>query len=206
MLKVLAIGALIAAFVNPSIGDDPPAVPPPGAVVIDVLTINGSGCVPGSTEVSIWEDNSAFDLLFSAYWAGVGPGFLPTDQRRNCQISVVVHPPRGYTYAIAAAAYQGTASIAQGATATYRTSYYFKGQSPLPPHNRTYVGPYDDQVRFVDVTDPAQTVWAPCGQMRNTNINTEVRVSAGTSDVRNVASSASLQRAGAFALRWRACT
>lgn len=206
MLKTLVIGALVAAFVTPAAADDPPAGPPPGTVAISIVSVNGSGCAPGSTEIAVREDGSAFDILFGAYQAGVGPGFLPTDIRRNCQVSVLVNPPPGFSYAIATAEYRGYASIAAGATVSYRAHYYFKGQTTVPTRTWAYTGPYNDGVGFVDVTDVAQTIWSPCGQLRNTNISTEVRVNAGTSDVRHVASSASLDRAGAFTLRWRTCT
>jgi hypothetical protein len=46
--------------------------------------------------------------------------------------------------------------------------------------NHPFSGPYNDNWQATDETDWAQLVYAPCGVQRNFNINTELRVSAGT--------------------------
>ena len=43
-------------------------------------------------------------------------------------------------------------------------------------------GPLDDDWQTTDRTELAALVFALCGELRNFNINTELRVSAGTSD------------------------
>lgn len=43
-----------------------------------------------------------------------------------------------------------------------------------------------DNWQVTDSTDWAQLVWAPCGVQRNFNINTELRVAAGTSSASRV--------------------
>ena len=46
--------------------------------------------------------------------------------------------------------------------------------------NHPFSGPLNDNWQATDETDWAQLVYAPCGVQRNFNINTELRVNAGT--------------------------
>jgi len=155
--------------------------PPPDKIVINVATVNGSGCPQGTTAVAVSEDNTAFTVTYSAYLAQVGGNSDPTAFRKNCQLNLVVHVPQGFTYAIASADYRGFASLQRGASGAQKASYYFQGSSNTTSKNHPLNGPYDDNWQANDTTDVAQLVWAPCGVQRNFNINTELRVSAGTS-------------------------
>ncbi|MET9082207.1 DUF4360 domain-containing protein [Streptomyces sp. NPDC004237] len=156
--------------------------PPPDKIVINIATVNGSGCPAGTTAVAVSEDNTAFTVTYSAYLAQAGGNSDPTAFRRNCQLNLVVHVPQGFTYAIASADYRGFASLQSGATGTQRASYYFQGSSNTAAASHPFSGPYDDNWQATDTTDWAQLVWAPCGVQRNFNINTELRVSAGSAN------------------------
>ncbi|RPE44253.1 uncharacterized protein DUF4360 [Streptomyces sp. Ag109_O5-1] len=156
--------------------------PPPDKIVITIATVNGSGCPQGTTAVAVSEDNTAFTVTYSAYLAQAGGNSDPTALRRNCQLNLVVHVPQGFTYAIASADYRGYASLQSGATGTQRASYYFQGSSNTAAASHPFSGPYDDNWQATDTTDWAQLVWAPCGVQRNFNINTELRVNAGTAN------------------------
>jgi hypothetical protein len=155
--------------------------PPPDKIVINVATVNGSGCPQGTTAVAVSEDNTAFTVTYSAYLAQVGGNSDPTAFRKNCQLNLVVHVPQGFTYAIASADYRGFASLQPGASGAQKASYYFQGSSSTAAITHPFRGPYNDNWQSTDVTDWAQLVWAPCGVQRNFNINTELRVNAGTS-------------------------
>jgi len=88
----------------------------------------------------------------------------------------------GFTYAIASANYRGFASLAAGATGLERANYFFQGQAPTSFIQHPFAGPMADDWQSTDTTDLAALVFAPCGVQRNLNINTELRVAAGTSD------------------------
>jgi hypothetical protein len=184
--------------------------PPPDRITLEVVTVNGSGCPAGTAAVAPSPDNSAFTVTYSNYLAQVGVGATPIDFRKNCQLNVRVNIPQGFTYAIASADYRGYASLASGATALERASYYFQGQSATSVSSHSFAGPLDDNWQATDVTDVAALVWAPCGEVRNVNINTELRVGAGTS---NTASSTSLMTMDStdasvstiYHLSWRTC-
>ncbi|MFI6687316.1 DUF4360 domain-containing protein [Streptomyces sp. NPDC050485] len=181
---LLASGAT-AAFLATSLFAHPaPAhiVAPPDKIVIEVATVNGSGCPLGTAAVAVSPDNTAFTVTYSQYLAQVGVGAQPTDFRKNCQLNLIVHVPQGFTYAIASADYRGYAHLESGATAAQKASYYFQGSPDTVTTTHPFNGAFDNDWEATDATDWAQLVWAPCGVQRNFNINTELRVNAGTSD------------------------
>ncbi|GAA3029254.1 hypothetical protein GCM10020000_02260 [Streptomyces olivoverticillatus] len=56
-------------------------------------------------------------------------------------------------------------------------------ECPRPPTApTTSLSPANDDWQTTDTTDIDALIYAPCGAMRNFNINTELRVDAGTSD------------------------
>ncbi|MFG2947401.1 DUF4360 domain-containing protein [Streptomyces adustus] len=172
----LLTSALPAQAASPVFTD-----PPPDKIVITVATVNGSGCPQGTTAVAVSEDNTAFTVTYSNYLAQAGGNSDPTAFRKNCQLNLVVHVPQGFTYAIASADYRGFAALESGASATQRASYYFQGSPATAYRSHPFSGPLNDNWEATDSTDWAQLVWAPCGVQRNFNINTELRVNAGTS-------------------------
>lgn len=187
-----AIAALFAAtFAGPAAAESPSfdiAEPPyftdvpPGQVAIELLTVNGTGCGPGTTAVAVNDDKTAFTVTYSDYYAMVGVGAAPADFRKNCQLNLAILVPQGFTYAIASVDYRGYAFLADGAYGVENASYYFQGSEDTRESRTTFRGPMDDNWTVTDVTEWEQLVWAPCGEVRNFNINTELRVNAGTSD------------------------
>jgi hypothetical protein len=167
---------------------DDPVPPPSDRIVIDVVTVNGSGCPPGSAALAVSPDNTAFTVTYSTYLAQVGVGAKPTDYRKNCQLNVLVHVPQGFTYAINRVDYRGFASLSAGATGKQLASYYFQGSPNTDIRTHNFSGKLEDNWQTSDETDIAVVEYAPCGAMRNLNINTELRVSAGTSDPKKTTS------------------
>lgn len=174
----------IAALLTTTLPAHPSPVvtdPPPDKIVIDIATVNGSGCPRGTAAVAVSPDNTAFTVTYSDYLAQAGGNSDPTAFRKNCQLNLIVRVPQGFTYAIASADYRGFASLQPGASGVQRASYYFQGSPDTVFKNHPFKGPYNDDWQATDETDWAQLVWAPCGVLRNFNINTELRVNAGSS-------------------------
>jgi uncharacterized protein DUF4360 len=176
-LAALLMATLPAHAAPTSSFDDPPT----DKVVIKIATVNGSGCPLGTAAVAVSADNTAFTVTYSDYLAQVGANSDPTAFRKNCQLNLIVHVPGGFTYGIASADYRGFASLQRGATGVQKASYYFQGSSNTSSKTHTFSGLYNDNWQATDETEYAQIVWSPCGAERNFNINTELRVSAGTS-------------------------
>jgi len=190
--SMIVAAAAIAALAAPTPTSGSPfedSTPPPsGQIIIQVATVNGSGCRPGTAAVAVAPDNTAFTVTYSEYLVQVGVGSDPTDWRKNCQLNLRVRVPQGFTYAIAQADYRGFASLERGANGLQRANYYFQGMSPTAHVDHPLKGPLSDNWQATDVTNVAQLVYAPCGELRNFNINTEMRVFAGTSDPKKTTS------------------
>ncbi|MET8755209.1 DUF4360 domain-containing protein [Streptomyces sp. NPDC004667] len=154
---------------------------PPDKIVIELATVNGSGCREGTAQVAVAPDNTAFTVTYSEYTAQIGPGAPPTAFRKNCQLNLRVHVPNGFTYAIVQADYRGFGYLQPGATGVERANYYFQGMPQTAQRTHTFSGPFNDNWQSTDKTEYADLVWAPCGEKRNFNINTELRVNPGTS-------------------------
>ncbi|ADD41794.1 DUF4360 domain-containing protein [Stackebrandtia nassauensis] len=172
----LALTALSSPAQASSFQDDDP---PTEQITIKVATVNGSGCAPGTAAVSVSPDNTAFTVTYSEYLAQAGGNSDPTDFRKNCQLNLEVHVPQGFTYAIATADYRGFAHLEPGATGMQQALYYFQGMSETHTSKHQLSAPASDNWQYTDETDVDQLVYKPCGEERNFNINTELRVGAG---------------------------
>lgn len=181
MFNAMIAASLIASLVGSPVSAPAAATlsaPPSDRVVIDVVTVNGSGCPAGTASVTTASDNTAFRVTYSDYLAEVGGGADPTDVRKNCQLSLRVQVPQGFTFAIAQADYRGSAYLAAGASGLEQAGYYFQGSPQTTFVSHSFSGPFSDDWQTTDV---AALVFAPCGLQRNLNINSELRVAAGTS-------------------------
>jgi hypothetical protein len=153
--------------------------PPTGRIVVNVLTVNGSGCPAGTATVSASRDNTSFRVRYRNYVAQAGGNSGPTDFRKNCQLALAIGIPQGFTFAIARADHRGTADLKRGVTALLRSAYSVQGSSATRFVDHTLTGPFKNQWRATDITPVAQLVFAPCGRKVNVNVNTELRVRAG---------------------------
>lgn len=177
MLNLVTVAGVAASLLVAPLSSNPTVAPPSGKVTLSVQTVNGSGCPAGSFAVAVSPDNTAFTVTYSDYTAQVGPGVSATARRKNCQINLLVNVPGGFTYAISQVDLRGYASLAKGASALEQASYYFMGTSPTGYISHTVSGPMDDNWQFTDAAESASLVYAPCGEQRNLNVNTELRVS-----------------------------
>lgn len=168
-----------AAAVAPGYLDG--STPPEERMAIELVAMAGSGCKPGSTDVAVSPDNTAFTVIYSEYLAQAGPGIPLIEGRKNCQINVLVNVPAGFTFAISKVDYRGYAFLQPGASAMQRANYYFQGMTQGVFETHRLAAPMDDNWIISDEVPVASLVWHPCGDQRNLNINTELRVSAGTS-------------------------
>jgi hypothetical protein len=214
MPGILAAGgaavALFAAALSAQGGQGAPATEaaPSEATQVSIETVNGSGCPAGTAKVSVSSDNSTLTVTYSDYYALVGVGAAPTDFRKNCELALNVKQPAGYTYAIFGLDYSGHAHIESGATGTQRSEYFFQGSTGGVVRSHTITGPYDGDWSTSDNTED-QLVWAPCDAQRFLNVNTELRVDAGSSDTAHSASLLAMRStdvpASTYHLTWKKC-
>ncbi|MFJ9774344.1 DUF4360 domain-containing protein [Kitasatospora sp. NPDC101157] len=184
LLRLLAATSVATSlFGSPAFADSLPLPPPPpqDRIVIDSVTANGTGCPTGTSAVAVSPDGTAFTVTYSNYIAQIGPGTSPADARKDCQLSLRVHAPGGYTYAVVSAGYSGFASLAAGASATQRAGYRFQGDPRTTTSNHHFKGPFDNNWRTTDTVPVAALVFAPCGEERSLDITTELQIDRGTS-------------------------
>lgn len=182
MLNVMALGGLALSLLASPAPVDSLAAPPAEKVVIEVQTVNGSGCPAGSASVSTAADNTAFSVSYDEFLAQAGGGANATASRKNCQINLKVHVPQGFTYAVARAEYRGFAHLAAGATGEQIAHYYVSGRSATAESRHEFRGPLTQQWTTVDRAEGAALVYAACGVDSLFNVNTELRVDAGAHD------------------------
>lgn len=152
---------------------------PEGNITVEVVAANGSGCAPGTATVIANADKTGFRVRYHDFVAQAGGGAAATERRKNCQVGVVVTYPAGWTFAIAEANYRGRARLSTGASGLQRTSYYWQGSAATSRTEETFDGPYYGYWATEDVAPVL--VYVPCEEKRVLNINTELRVDAGTS-------------------------
>jgi hypothetical protein len=205
MFAAITVGALVAALVTPMATTEPS--PPPGRIVVDLVSVTGTGCPAGSAAITLSPDNSGFVVTFSRYSAQVGVGTSTMDYRKNCQLSISVHQPQGFSFALTQATYAGYAYLEKGAIATERSNYYFQGDKQTSAITHSFTGPFDDSWQLTDTIDAASQIYSPCGEQRALNINTELRIAAGTSDPRTTTSYITMDstRTDSYQLAWRTC-
>jgi Domain of unknown function (DUF4360) len=162
--------------------------PPVQQITVDVLTVNGSGCPSGTADVTANRDNTGFTVKYSSFTARAGGTVQDVDSRKNCQITVLLHIPQGFTFAIADAQYSGTAHLEEGATALQRTNYYLQGSPDNHYADHTFAGPLRSRWATADITPVAALVFAPCGKATVANLDTELRVDEGTAHPDKVSS------------------
>ena len=177
VVRLLLLAALTSVFVVPGVASAD--APPADRIVLDVQSVNGSGCPPGTASISVLPDNTGFRVAYRDFVARAGGSAAPTDFRKNCQLSLLVHVPQGFTFAIASAEYRGRARLESGASALQRTNYYFQGSPDNHYADHTFAGPLSAIWETRDVTPVHELVYAPCGEYRGLNVNTELRVDEG---------------------------
>lgn len=170
-LRAIAILALGLAGSTAAWGEDVPSY-----VRIRSINYNGSGCPLNTVAQNIADDKKAFTLLFSEFIAEAGPGIDLSQSRKNCQITVDMDFPQGYSYSLVSFDYRGYASLDRRVEATQKTTYYFQGQTPSASFASTLRGIYDQDYHFRDTLGLEALVWSPCGAQRALNLNAQVRV------------------------------
>lgn len=126
--------------------------------------------------IEFGEDGLTFTLLFDSYIASTGPGTRITDTRKNCQLNVGMHIPQGWQYSIVTVDYRGYVNLEPRVRATQVSTYYFAGELLQASARSALVGPLEQNYVFRDNVGFDAVVWSPCGEQRNLNINTEIRV------------------------------
>ncbi|KAL0066015.1 hypothetical protein AAF712_007005 [Marasmius tenuissimus] len=144
---------------------------------ITSLGLNGSGCPPKSAFYLLNNDKTAVTITFSAFEASAGPDIAVTENRKNCQLSLGVRVPHGFSFAIVDVDYRGFYSLDDKVKASHSAAYYFQGQLVQAGAGSELAGPLDGKnYVYRDEFNLSPTIYSPCGEDTILNINSEVRV------------------------------
>jgi hypothetical protein len=127
MPKILAAGLFVASLIIPSASvpgvpsGGTTAVPPKIPVTVTMVTANGTGCPGGTTAVVPYPDGTGLHVIYNDYGVRDGAGVPLTEARKNCQVSLQVRAPSGFTYAVSRASYRGHADLVPGTPSRNRS-------------------------------------------------------------------------------------
>lgn len=207
MLNIIAMGGVIVSLLAPmstTVETAEAAVTAPDGVILEVVDANGTGCPEGWGVVKQAADNTSFELTAPTSVAIAGGNHLATEFRKNCQVSLQMSKPAGWTYAVSWIDSSGFAYLSDGAKGVERVSYYFQGSSVTGIAGQTLLGPLAEPWTTTTVVAADALNFAPCDVERNLNLNSEVRVNLGTANpedtsflLRNPTTS--------FGLVWKQC-
>jgi hypothetical protein len=65
------------------------------------IGVIGTGCPPGSTYYVLNPEKTAVTVTFSEFFAEAGPGVSISKNRKQCQLTLGVSVPPGFTFGIA---------------------------------------------------------------------------------------------------------
>lgn len=139
--------------------------------------------------------------------ASIGPGTLPTDHRKNCQINLDIHYPQGFQYSLFSADYRGYESLDPGVTGQQVATYYFSGEQAQATASTTFTGPSDGDYLLSDNFVTQSVVWSPCGAGIPLNINSQIRLASTSASAQGLLTtdSTDFKVSQIYHIQWRTC-
>ncbi|MFW7378001.1 MAG: DUF4360 domain-containing protein [Oligoflexus sp.] len=139
----------------------------PSYVAIDSIQINGSGC---SNEYVGWDQwSNTVQVRTPDYAIQTNPN--SRIERKNCQATIDVLKPYGWTYRVASVEVTGWAQVSGNIEAEVSNYHYIQGESRTDAKSMEIRSWYRDNYKLFNDTKGA---WTPCGIDRVLNVNTAI--------------------------------
>lgn len=166
----------------------------------------GTGCPVGTASAILAPDGSALTLLFDQYVAQAGGATRLSMDRKNCNISIPVLVPEGFSVSILTVDYRGFVSIPRGGSGKFSAEYFFAG-SRGPIVTRNFQSGLEDDYHITNKLGIQAMVWSACGADVNLRVNTSMLVKTNRfmDDAMGVVDSADFQTGIIFHLKYRRC-
>jgi len=182
-----AIVASLALLPGLALADDgKDLIPDPAEVTIDVVMSNGSGCSGGLSPESIVlaDDGSALLVDMGIVAAQNGQGIAITETYKNCNLSLRLNAPAGWTYRIASAEFDYGARLPDAdRTGKLSVETWVQGVGTDRERQELVLsGPIGkrDHARL----EFEESVFVPCDMSRALNFKNVAQVSNGTNYAR----------------------
>lgn len=165
----------------------------------------GTGCPGGSASVSVSPDSKSISVLFDQYV--VEAGGAKSFDRKNCNISIPVKVPNGYSVAVFAIDYRGFAGLPSGARATLSVDYFLAGLGRGVRTSKTFTGPAATDYLKTDSLGMEAIVWSACSANTILRANTTMLVQSNSRREQAMATvdSADVNAGLVYHLQFRPC-
>ncbi|KAH6864893.1 hypothetical protein J4E91_006749 [Alternaria rosae] len=211
--KIAALLLPVLAAANPLPQTTTDDAPPAEQITIVDTSYSGNGCPQGSVSTSTSTDKTVITYGFDQFQTYIGPGTVPADRSKNCQLHLNLKYPGGFQYAVVDATYHGWARLDEGVTGSFITTYYFSQDAGKTQTTRmSAVGGgalLNGQVYTKqDSVETTATIWSPCGQNGILNINNRISLTNKKSDQAGEMSNddATVAFTQQLHVAWRKCT
>ncbi|MDE1464702.1 DUF4360 domain-containing protein [Spartinivicinus poritis] len=145
-------------------------------VTIKSIQSSGTGCPNGTVSSTVAPDGKSFVLGFDEYIAEAGPGIPRRENRKVCNLTVVLKIPNGYAYTIADVNYRGYADLDRNVEAMQKSTYFFAGNPREAALRSTFKGPISKDYTISDRLGINSLVWSSCNATAPVVIKTEIKV------------------------------
>jgi len=193
------IGSLAPAFAQEA----------PKQFRIQNIVSSGDGCPQGTVASNISDDQEAFTLSFSDFFAEIGPGIDRAERRKTCRLSFVTEHEPGWEFAVLGITHRGAVSLEKGVTAKQTLRQGWPQQSQV--FSQQYRGPLDqDYVQSLRVGF-ADLQWSGCRRKpqagRVYEVQSSVELSSRRPDARGLMTVDSIdgEVKQVFDILWRHC-
>ncbi|MFN7454159.1 MAG: DUF4360 domain-containing protein [Pseudobdellovibrionaceae bacterium] len=166
----------------------------------------GSGCPAGSAAVTVSPDEQAISVLFDQYTVEAGRTTGRRLDRKNCNLTIPVQVPQGYSVSVFQVDYRGYLAVPRGGMARFDAEYFWAG-SRGPRLSRQFNGPTNDLFTLTDELLARTLVWTRCGESVNLRVNTSILVQANSNMDQTLGQvdSADVSSGVIYHLQWKRC-
>jgi hypothetical protein len=143
-------------------------------LIVQVLSVNGSGCPAGSADVTPAGQPAGLSTVRYRNFVVAGGDY------RSCVLTLSIAAPAGWTYLIPSVEYRARLKLGASATAGLATNMWLTGFDWTVHDDKQVAGPLDNL--WTTTGAPGQPMWAPCGESVNLTVAETVRVTGAPSD------------------------
>lgn len=175
--------------------------PNPSEVYIKNISAHGSGCPSGSVRSVLSPDGKTMSVLFDNYISEIDTSLRILEQK-NCQLTIEMNIPVGWSYSLASADYRGFAELDPNTMAVQEILYTFgsliesrptpvagrsvsvsslKGRIPTRTRTATFSsrilkGPFSGDYSFNNLVTVGEMPWSSCDSraVRDLKIHTSL--------------------------------
>jgi hypothetical protein len=162
----------------------------------------GTGCPAGSASATLSPDKKSLSLIFDEFTVSAKKSMA----RKNCQISIPIHVPAGYSVSVINTDYRGYVYLPTKATARFTAEYFFAGMQG-PKFMKEWLRPTDSDYILSTPINLEAVVWSPCGADVNMRVaaNMQVRSTNTSEEAMATVDSADFTAGLLYTFQWKTC-